>query len=187
MDDLKVSLRLLMRSPGFSLAAIVVLALGIGLNAAMFSVVYAFTIAGRPFPEPDRIVQLYSRDARTTNDYRAFSYPVYQELAGRADMFSGLLAHNATIVGIGEGEQSRRAFSVIASANYFDVLGVTLLQGRTFSAQEDRPGQDIPSPSPAMPTGSAPGSIRGSSARRSGSTSGSSPSSASPRRASRER
>lgn len=144
MDDLKVSLRLLMRSPGFSLAAIVVLALGIGLNAAMFSVVYAFTIAGRPFPEPDRIVQLYSRDARTTNDYRAFSYPVYQELAGRADMFSGLLAHNATIVGIGEGEQSRRAFSVIASANYFDVLGVTLLQGRTFSAQEDRPGQDIP-------------------------------------------
>ena len=56
----------------------------------------------------------------------------------------GLLAHNPTIVGIGEGEQSRRAFSVLASANYFDVLGVTLLQGRTFTAEEERPGQDIP-------------------------------------------
>jgi predicted permease len=144
VDDLKVSLRLLLKSPGFSLAAIVVLALGIGLNAAMFSVVYAFTMAGRSFPEADRIVQLYSRDARTTNDYRAFSYPVYRELATRADMFTGLLAHNPAIVGIGNGAESRRAFSVVASANYFDVLGVTLLQGRTFSAEEDRPGQDIP-------------------------------------------
>ncbi|MCC6989098.1 MAG: ABC transporter permease [Acidobacteria bacterium] len=144
MDDLKVSLRLLLKSPGFTVAAIVVLALGIGLNAAMFSVVYAFTMAGRPFPQADRIVQLYSRDARTTNDYRAFSYPVYQELAARADMFTGLLAHNPTIVGIGDGTESRRAFSVVVSANYFDVLGVPLVQGRTFSAEEGRPGQDIP-------------------------------------------
>ena len=65
MDDLKVSLRQLAKSPAFTLAAIVVLALGIGLNAAMFSAVHALTIAARPFPEPERLVQLYSRDART--------------------------------------------------------------------------------------------------------------------------
>jgi predicted permease len=144
VDDLRVSLRLLARTPGFTVAAILVLALGIGLNAAMFSVVYAFTMAGRPFAEPERIVQLYARDARTTDDYRAFSHPVYQDLAARTDLFSGLLAHNPSIVGVGDGLDARRTFSAVVSANYFDVLGVPLLRGRTFSAEEDRPGQDIP-------------------------------------------
>ena len=143
MGDLKLSVRHLLKTPGFTAAAILVLALGIGLNAAMFSVVYAFTLAGRAYADADRVVQLYVRDTRTTGDYRPFSYPVYQELA-RADMFSGVLAHNPTIVGIGDGMESRRALAAVVSANYFDVLGVPLLQGRTFTAEEDRPGQDLP-------------------------------------------
>ena len=143
MGDLKLSVRHLLKTPGFTAAAILVLALGIGLNAAMFSVVYAFTLAGRAYADADRVVQLYVRDTRTTGDYRPFSYPVYQELA-RAEMFSGVLAHNPTIVGIGDGMESRRALAAVVSANYFDVLGVPLLQGRTFTAQEDRPGQDLP-------------------------------------------
>ena len=143
MGDLKLSVRHLLKTPGFTAAAILVLALGIGLNAAMFSVVYAFTLAGRAYADADRVVQLYVRDTRTTGDYRPFSYPVYQELA-RADMFSGVLAHNPTIVGIGDGMESRRALAAVVSANYFDVLGVPLLQGRTFTAQENRPGQDLP-------------------------------------------
>lgn len=144
MGDLKVSVRHLLKTPGFAAAAILVLALGIGLNAAMFSVVYAFTLAGRAFEEPDRVVQLYVRDTRSTGDYRPFSYPVYQALAEGRDIFSGLLAHSPTIVGIGEGVQSRRALAAVVSANYFDVLGVSLLQGRTFTADEDQPGQDLP-------------------------------------------
>ena len=144
MGDLKVSVRHLLKTPGFTLAAIVVLALGIGLNAGMFSVVYALTMAGRAYPEPDRVVQLYSRDPRPAGDYRAFSYPIYQELAARGDMFRGILAHNPTLVGVGDGVDSRRSFSAVVSANYFEVLGVPLLQGRTFTAEEDRPGQDIP-------------------------------------------
>ncbi len=144
MGDLKVSVRHLLKTPGFTLAAIVVLALGIGLNAGMFSVVYALTLAGRAYPEPDQVVQLYSRDPRPAGDYRAFSYPIYQELAARGDMFTGVLAHNPTLVGVGDGVDSRRSFSAVVSANYFDVLGVPLLQGRTFTAEEDRPGQDIP-------------------------------------------
>jgi predicted permease len=144
MGDLKVSVRHLLKTPGFTLAAMVVLALGIGLNAGMFSVVYALTMAGRAFPDADRIVQLYSRDPRPSGGYRAFSYPAYQELAAHADMFSGVLAHNPTLVGVGEGVESRRSFSAVVTANYFDVLGVPLLQGRTFTAEEERPGQDIP-------------------------------------------
>jgi predicted permease len=144
MGDLTVSVRQLLKSPGFTAAAILVLALGIGLNAAMFSVVYALTIAGRAFPDADRVVQLYSRDARPGGEYRAFSYPAYQELSGHGDIFRGVLAHNPTLVGIGEGLESRRSFSAVVSANYFDVLGVPLLQGRTFTAEEDKPGQNVP-------------------------------------------
>ena len=143
MDDFKVSLRHLLKTPGFTLAAIAVLALGIGLNATMFSVVHAMAFAARPFTEPDRLVQIYSRDTQTKRG-RALSYPVYQELADRSDLFEGLLAHNMTVVGIGEGAESRRTFSGLVSANFFAVLGVPLLQGRGFTAEEGRAGSDVP-------------------------------------------
>jgi hypothetical protein len=142
MDDLRISVRQLLKTPGFTVAAIGVLALGIGLNSAMFTVVHALAFAARPFPRPEQLVQLYSRDSRTS-DYRAFSYPVYQEVA-RSDAFSGVVAFNPTIVGIGEGAESRRTFSMVVSANYFDVLGAPLFQGRGFTADESRPGQDTP-------------------------------------------
>jgi putative ABC transport system permease protein len=144
MDDLKVSLRQLLKTPGFTLAAIGVLAVGIGLNAAMFSVVHAMAFAARPFAASDRLVQIYSRDERTTDDYRAFSHHVYQEVAARQDLFAGVLAHNLTVVGVGEEKESRRTFSAIVSASYFDVLGVPPIRGRGFTVDETRPGQDVP-------------------------------------------
>jgi len=143
MGDVKVSLRQLLKSPGFTLAAILVLGLGIGLNATMFSLVHALAWAARPFAEPDRLVQLYSHDARN-DDYRAFSHQAYEALTARQEVFQGILAHNPTIVGIGEGAESRRTFSVVVSRNYFDVLGTRLVEGRTFTAEEDKPGQDVP-------------------------------------------
>ena len=95
----------------------------------MFSIVYAFTLAGRAFPDPDRVVQLYARDARTTGDYRPFSYPVYQELAARSDSSPAssptIRPSSASVT----ASQSRRAFVAVVSANYFDVLGVSLAAG----------------------------------------------------------
>ena len=122
MDDLRTSLRQLLKTPGFTLAAAGVLALGIGLNSAMFSVVHALAFAARPFPRPEQLVQVYSRDSRT-GDYRPFAYPTYQEIAKDAKVFAGVIAFHPTIVGIGEGAESRRTFSMVVSANYFDVLG----------------------------------------------------------------
>lgn len=144
MGDVRLSVRHLLAAPGFTAAAVTVLALGIGLNAAMFSIVYAFTLAGRGFPAPERVVQLYVRDTRPNGGHRPFSHPIYQELATQSDLFRGLLAHNVAIVGVGEGAESRRSMAALVSANYFDVLGVRLVQGRTFSAAEDRPGEGLP-------------------------------------------
>jgi predicted permease len=144
IGDLKMSVRQLVKTPGFTVSAIVVLALGIGLNAAMFSLVYAFGFMGRAYPEPEKVVQLYSSQASKVDSYRAFSYAAYREIANQPGLFAGVLAHTPTLVGLEEGGQPRRTFAELTSRNYFEVMGVPVVQGRGFTAEEDRPGQDIP-------------------------------------------
>jgi len=144
LGDVRVSVRQLVKSPGFTIAAVAVLALGIGLNASMFGFVYALGFMGRPFAAPDRLVQLYSSQSKQPDSYRAFSYPAFRELSDERDLFSGVLAHMPTLVGLSEGGDSRRTFGDIVSRNFFDVLGVPIIRGRGFTDEEDRPGQDIP-------------------------------------------
>ena len=154
LQDLKYSLRLLVKSPGFAAAAMAVLALGIGLNTAMFSIVNALAFSPRPFPEPDRVVQLYTQDEKDPGKFRAFSYSSFRELRERKDVFSGVLAHTMTMVGVGTenggqtaedgGQGNRRTFGSLVSANYFETLGVPLLRGRTVTAEEEKPGARIP-------------------------------------------
>ncbi len=144
LADVRLSLRQLVKSPGFTAAAVLVLSLGIGLNAAMFGLVYALGFMGRPFAEPDRVVQLYSSRSTQPDSYRGFSYAAYEQIASDRDAFAGVLAHNPTLVGVSDGGDSRRTFAAVVTRNYFDVLGVPLVEGRSFTADEDRPGQDIP-------------------------------------------
>jgi len=144
IGDLKMSVRQLAKAPGFTAAAILVLSLGIGLNAAMFSLVYAFAFMGRPYAEPERVVQLYSSQTKKVDSYRAFSYAAYRELASQPGLFTDVLAHTPTLIGVSEDGAARRTFAVLASRNYFDLLGVPVMQGRGFTEDEDRVGQDIP-------------------------------------------
>jgi len=144
MQDLKFACRQLLKNPGFTAAAVLVLALGIGLNTAMFSVLYALAFNPRPFPAPERVVQLYSQNKKQPASFRAFSYAAYRELRERRDLFSGVLAQALAFVAVGEGAEARRGVSAIVSANYFEVLGVPLLRGRGFTPDEETPGADIP-------------------------------------------
>jgi hypothetical protein len=73
-QDFRFSLRVLAKTPGFTGATVIVLALGIGLNTAMFSVVYALAFSPRPFPAPERIVQLHTQDRKEPGNFRAFSF-----------------------------------------------------------------------------------------------------------------
>ena len=143
LGDVRYAFRQLARAPGFAAAAVAVLALGIGLNAGMFSLVYAIGFAGRAYADPDQVVQLYSSRTSDPDSYRAFSFPAYQQLAS-TDGFSGVLAHSPALVGVSEGGESRRTFGVLVSRNYFDVLGVPVAIGRGFTEEESRPGQDAP-------------------------------------------
>ncbi len=143
MSDFTYALRTLRRSPAFAITAVIVLALGIGINSALFSVVRELVFSPRPYPDSDRVVQLYSQDKKNPLSFRNFSYPTYRDILENNTVFSGVLAHNLTAVSVGQGQQARRAFADVVSANYFSTLGVALAQGRGFLPEEERPGADL--------------------------------------------
>lgn len=143
LQDLRFGARTLSRAPGFTIVAVLVLALGIGANSAMFTLVNALLF--RPLAgQVDEMVGLYSHDRTKGDSYRAFSYANYAEIRDRNDVFAGLMAHTYSMVGVPAGDTTRQTFVEVVSSNYFDTLGVRLSAGRSFSAEEERPGAAIP-------------------------------------------
>ena len=140
MQDLKFSFRLLLKTPGFSLTAILVLALGIGANAAVFTLVNELML--KPIgkgADSGRIVGVYSHDSTKPDSYRGFSYPGYTDIRDRSELFTHVAAFDMALVGLGEGEATRRTFAAMCTGRYFAVLGLSLMNGRTFTAEEERP------------------------------------------------
>ena len=145
--DLRFAFRTLAKSPGFTAVAVLTLSLGIGANTAIFTIVYDFVFGPRPFPDQAQVVQFYAHDKKHPGNFRLFSYPTYTDIRDRSAVsatFSGVLAHNLAMVGVGEGEVSRRTFAAIISSNYFRTLEVRLVQGRAFLPEEEKPGSDVP-------------------------------------------
>jgi predicted permease len=138
--DLRHGFRMLAAKPGFTAIAVLVLALGIGANTAIFSLVNAFLLKPLVIRQPDQLIGCFSRNIHKPDDYRAFSYPNYLDLRDGNAVFSSLMAHNDAMVGVAEGDTTRRAFADMVSANYFSTFGVPLFRGRPFTAAEERPG-----------------------------------------------
>jgi predicted permease len=138
--DLKFGFRQLFKTPGFTSAAVIVLALGIGVNSAIFSLLDTILYRPPDFAEPHQLVQIFSQDKRNPKNFRGFSYPNYLDIREQNSVFSGVMAHNLAFVGLGDKANTRRTFADIVSANYFSVLGVNPMQGRAFTAEEEKPG-----------------------------------------------
>src|SRR3954451_6975541 len=102
MNTFLPGIRVLARKPGFTAAAVVVLALGIGANAAIFSLINAFLLKPLVIHNPEELVGLYSRNTNNAN-YRAFSYPNFVDLRAQNGVFASLAAHNMAMVGVTEG------------------------------------------------------------------------------------
>ena len=137
---LRYAVRQLLKSPGFTLVAILGLALGIGANVALFSVVNSVLLRPLPYDAPDRLVRLSSTHEENDLTRTGFSYPRYLEVMQRQEVFSDLAlsAGNAfTWTGRGDPEQ---LIGLHASASLLPALGLEPLIGRNFSADEDRPG-----------------------------------------------
>ena len=145
--DLRFALRTLAKSPGFTAVVVLTLALGIGANTAIFTVVHDFLFSPRPFPDEAQVVQVYSQDRKHPSNFRAFSYPTYADIREQSAikaLFSEVLVHNSAMVSIGEGEASRRTFVDLVSSNYFRALKVRMLRGRDFLPEEEVPSSAIP-------------------------------------------
>jgi predicted permease len=145
--DVRFAFRTLAKSPGFTAVAVLTLALGIGANTAIFSIVRDVVFSPRPYPDEAQVAQFYTQDKKDPGKFRLFSYPTYTDI--RSDsavsaVFSGVLAHNLTGVGVGEGEGTRRTFAAIVSSNYFSTLEVPMVQGRSFLPEEEKPGSASP-------------------------------------------
>src|ERR1700678_1927612 len=102
LRDVRFGARMFRKNPWFTCAAVTVLALGIGANTAIFSLVNAFLLKPLVIQNSASIVGCFSRDARKS-DYRTFSYPEYTDLREDGSVFSSLLAHNLAMVGLSEG------------------------------------------------------------------------------------
>jgi predicted permease len=143
LQDIRFGLRTLAKNPGFTLVAILTLALGIGANAAIFSLTDQVLLRFLPVERPQELVVLHSpgkSHGRTWNDIQgghSFSYPMYKDLRDRNEVFAGLLARYHVQVSVAGQGQSQLAEGELVSGNYFQVLGVRPALGRVFSSQDE--------------------------------------------------
>jgi putative ABC transport system permease protein len=115
---------------------------GIGTNTAIFSLVNVLLFEPPPYNQPAEVVQLFSQDKTNPKSFRGFSYPTFCYVRDQNSVFSGVLAHYDTVVGVGEQGKTRRASADLVSANYFSVLGVMPTYGRSFLPEEEKPGRN---------------------------------------------
>ncbi len=136
-QDLRIGMRTLRKSPGFTVAVVLTLAFGIGANASIFSFVNAILL--QPLPEitdPDRLVELgRTQDGR---GFGAFSYRELTDYRNRNQVFSGVMAYGSVVLDLGGAGETRRVRGALVSSNYFVVLGTHTALGRTFSIDEEQ-------------------------------------------------
>ncbi len=142
MNDIRFAFRKLRQSPAFTSIAVITLALGIGLNTSIFSLINDLFLRGLPFKEPSRVVHLYGGDKSRELVDIGVSAPRYQHFRDGQTIFDGLAAENFfafTLTGLGDPVQ---IFGGRLTSNYFDVLGVRPIRGRNFLPAEEE-GADV--------------------------------------------
>jgi predicted permease len=138
-NDLKLAVRGLFRSPLFSIVAILSLALGIGANTAIFTLIDQILLRKLPVKNPEELVMLYQTGPHSGSNMgaRMHSYPIYQEYQKRAEPLGGVIARRLADASISVDNQTERIDIEMVSGNYFSMLGVAPAAGRVFSSQED--------------------------------------------------
>nr|MDQ3819379.1 ABC transporter permease [Acidobacteriota bacterium] len=143
-QDIRYGARMLLKRPAYTAIAVLTLALGIGANSAIFSVVNAVLLRPLPFPEPDRLVYAEGADLRTGEKGGAISPPDfldYREQNKTFERFAAFQPFNFTVTG--DGSESERINGVRVSADFFETLGVApLAGGRTFMQEEEQEGRN---------------------------------------------
>ncbi len=157
LHDLRYGLRMLARNPGFTAVAVLTLALGIGANTAIFSLMDAVMMKALPVQKPEQLVLFFEgsdEGMRISKGgigeggrWKYYSYPLYEYLRDHNQFFQGICAFrvgedrlSVSVVGRPAGESAPEVRGHLVSGNYFSVLGVNAVLGRTLSPEDDRPG-----------------------------------------------
>ncbi len=142
-QDVRYGMRQLLKARGFSLVAILTLALGIGANTAIFTVVNTIFLHPLPVHDPDHLMGIFTTDQRNRgglNTFLPISQPNAKDVAERAQSFSSVMMFTGTGVSMTIDGKPQAFAAELASGNFFDVLGVRAALGRTFRPDEDQPG-----------------------------------------------
>ena len=140
LSDVRFALRWLRKSPGFTLVAVVSLAIGIGFNTTLFTVADALLFKPLPVVAPDQLVDVFTSGSTGSVQYGTTSYPDYVDFRSRNEVFSDLVGYSPMFAALNLNSGSRLAMGEIVTGNYFDVLGVGAAMGRAIEPSDDRPG-----------------------------------------------
>jgi hypothetical protein len=135
-SDVRFALRWLRKSPGFALVAVASLAIGIGFNTALFTIVDALLFKPLPVAAPDRLVDIFTSDSSGTVQYSTSSYPDYLDLQEESDVLEGIAGYSPMFAPVNLDSRSRLAMGEIVTGNYFRLLGVGAALGRTIGPHE---------------------------------------------------
>lgn len=139
LADLRFAFRAIRRSPLFAIVAILSLALGIGANTAIFTLMDQLMLRPLPIKDPDQLVMLFQRGSHNGSNMglRMHSYPIYQDFQQKSAPFSEVLCRRLVATSVSVDNQTERVDAEMVSGNYFTMLGVTPALGRVFNSQED--------------------------------------------------
>ncbi|MCZ6915252.1 MAG: ABC transporter permease [Gemmatimonadetes bacterium] len=142
VQDIKYATRRLRRTPGFTIVALLTLALGIGANTAMFTVLNSVFLRALPYAEPDRLLVVYQTTEVAGGQERPASYPAFEYWRDNTRVFDRFAASSRTTLALRWGEDPERIAGGQVSASLFGLLGVSPLVGRGFSPEEDVAGAE---------------------------------------------
>lgn len=140
LQDARYGARMLFKNPGFTITAILTLALGIGANTAIFSVVNAVLLRPLPYPEPQRLVSIYETNKQKAELRSAFSYPDFFDLRAQNSSFEQIASFYESSVTLTGIETPLNLQAIVTSADLFTVLKANPLLGRGFMAEDEQPG-----------------------------------------------
>src|SRR5688572_13732093 len=139
MHDLRLAIRGLLRSPLFSIVAILSLALGIGANTAIFTLIDQIVLRKLPVAAPEQLVMLHQEGPHNGSNMgtRMHSYPLYQDFQRKAEPLADVLCRRLVPASLSIDNRTERVEAELVSGNYFTMLGVAPAQGRVFNSAED--------------------------------------------------
>jgi hypothetical protein len=139
ISDIRYALRMLTKNPAFASVVVLTLALGIGANAAIFSLLDKVLLQSLPVANPDQLVVLSAYDPKEGREIDgSFSYSMYQDLRDQNSVFAGVIARGGTRMNVSYDDQTERVRGELVSGNFFEVLGVRPWAGRLFTQDDDR-------------------------------------------------